>query len=440
MDLMNAELNRLLQLRFGRKQSKSLMDAGLELEYQVCTTAHHPPKPDVVFGLFAFFERELGFERINPVLVSCPLARDRITIEYSLNNLEIILEKSDNLHELQSRGKKWLDGVMDYLSIHGHQLIPQGSNPFKWVKKQRAYRESNYYVHIERMLVDNHLDPHLGDPYFSTQISASQVHIDLYSHQVVEVFNVLEEVDAVKYLIFANSPIVGGTDLSGITLCARNYLWKNSAFGNVSPMTGIYGKQFQSMEEIVAFEREKTIFKTKRDDRLVFFAPTSLNQYFEAEYVDGYLYENGVKLPLTIEPELGDLDYFRPYNHYAATAFGTVEIRSECAQPVRDFMLPAAFNLGLLSYEHTLDELCALKRQYRFDLLYGHFVSQKGRQRMQSELIEFLIAVVDIAQKGLSKRNQMEEKLLDSLYDRISSGYNPAMRLLLAKKNSSHDQ
>jgi len=132
----------------------------------------------------------------------------------------------------------------------------------------------------------------------------------------------------------------------------------------------------------------------------------------------------------TIQPEVEDIHYlnsFCYFNARLAAKFGTIESRMCCQQPPDAALAPTALTLGLLS---NLEETNKLVETYSWETwkavkkmaLQHTFKTTIDGKSILPVLTQFL----EIAERGLLKRNLGEVIFLEPYYSRLSLQKSPA--------------
>ena len=112
-----------------------------------------------------------------------------------------------------------------------------------------------------------------------------------------------------------------------------------------------------------------------------------------------------------------DLKQHRSYQFQDLTARGTVELRSVCTQSLETTFAPIAFELGLFVQLEKLENYlksCTFFEKEKPD--YRELRKKYSKKVLSNEEKEIIQSIsrdlIDIARKGLIKRNFGEEKFL----------------------------
>lgn len=114
-------------------------------------------------------------------------------------------------------------------------------------------------------------------------------------------------------------------------------------------------------------------------------------------------------------------------NHYA-----TIEIRSDCTQPLKDAFAPVAFSLGL---SRKVDEALAITEQFFKDNNIKHTYTELRQMAITDKKIvdeeimkAYLQKLYNLAKSALEERGFGEEKHLLCLQERINKLECPAKK------------
>ena len=198
-------------------------------------------------------------------------------------------------------------------------------------------------------------------------------------------------------MLFGNSIGLNGEKV----LCYRDYLWENSAFGNVKNITGKNDTEFHNDSDIINDFLNRGFFNRIRNGKYEIIEPVTLKEYFE--------------LPDAKEE---DIECFLSFHDVEITARGTLEVRGDCTQPVSDAFLPPAFNLGLL---YNIDKALAVMKNDKSNTELRNMAINGG-----FEDFETVLRLYDISYEGLKIRNKGEEALLKPALSRIENKTCPA--------------
>jgi gamma-glutamylcysteine synthetase len=393
-----------------------------------------PPEDDCA-ALIQNLAKSLGLEVIatddqGRAIKACWPSGDLLSFEFSYGALEISMAPSTNLLTLSRRLDSHLSLIRGLLAERGYVLGFCGSHPFSWAFDLPTVR-TPYYALIANFLRMFASERAAEYSRFNSYVYACQTHVDARSDTVIDLINVLNSLGWARALLLANSPFLPGASRDSGTLCLRDCLWDMSAFAADGRNVGPYRRWFTSIEDFLAHEAGKSMFRVQRGQDHLFFPPLPMSRLLSGEQVSGWLVRpNGALKPCQITGHPGDLASYRNYNDIALTPMGTLEIRGDCQQPADSLTAPAALYLGLSAnlqqaheFVHMLhgDEDCPhLLRRDVVDSSRSPFLNSGKRRLLES--------ILSLAKTGLCNRGQGEEALLAPLYQRLEARKNPAMQ------------
>ncbi len=416
---------------------------GIEIEMPIINLAKKPVEEDLAHKMAEAFRKRFSFKVAsrdsegNPYNLIEEKSGDSLSFDCSYSNLEFSMGRRRTIFEIKESFDKYYAYVDKYLRRRGYAVTGMGINPHCDINH-------NYPIPSERYRMLLHYlrsyKEHLGEkgrrfharPDFGTFTSASQVQLDVEYDSLVDVLNVFGRLEPYKVLLFANSPSKEYPDL----LCSRNIFWEESMHGYNKKNIGLFNEPLKSMDELVSYIGETSIYCAERDGKYFDFSPVPIKEYFKRDKVTGKYYDGQRYRAKALEPRLEDIKYLRTFKLEDLTFRGTVEYRSACCQPIKDSMTIAAFHTGLLEKLPELKELLEKDR-----VVYGrsqnadrlqHLFSKKvlpdfvDRQKLRGQLIKIL----SLAEDGLRKRGFGEEVFLSPLFCRAERLSNPAKDML----------
>ncbi|MBO7435194.1 glutamylcysteine synthetase [bacterium] len=416
---------------------------GIEIEMPIINLAKKPVEEDLTHKMAEAFRKRFSFKVAsrdsegNPYNLIEEKSGDSLSFDCSYSNLEFSMGRRRTIFEIKESFDKYYAYVDKYLRRRGYAVTGMGINPHCDINH-------NYPIPSERYRMLLHYlrsyKEHLGEkgrrfharPDFGTFTSASQVQLDVEYDSLVDVLNVFGRLEPYKVLLFANSPSKEYPDL----LCSRNIFWEESMHGYNKKNVGLFNEPLKSVDELVSYIGETSIYCAERDGKYFDFSPVPIKEYFKRDKVIGKYYDGQRYRAKALEPRLEDIKYLRTFKLEDLTFRGTVEYRSACCQPIKDSMTIAAFHTGLLEKLPELKELLEKDR-----VVYGrsqnadrlqHLFSKKvlpdfvDRQKLRGQLIKIL----SLAEDGLRKRGFGEEVFLSPLFVRAERLSNPAKDML----------
>ena len=376
-------------------------NVGVELEFPLVNLDKAPVDEAVAKGLFNYF-LDKGFkveleENGQPLFITNENG-DCLSYDNSYNNFEFALNYADNLCDIAKRFYALLEEVQAYFKSHGHSIVGIGSNPYK------KYANKNHVNFSTYNMVDEYLNRFGADspyPDFPAFLSSAQTHLDIPLAELPFAYTLFAKLDFVRGLILSNSP---DFEREGY-ICFRDYLWEQSAFSLCPNITGKVDGEFKTTDDLVDYIMSKGMFNRIRNGKYEVFKPVAMEEYF-----------------LLPDAKEEDINCYLSFKNVEITRRGTLEIRSDCAQPFPDAFAPAAFNLGIL---YNMDKVnCLLEGFFKNEgvtetntslrekTTKGEFVASRN------SLNELVSKILEYAEEGLLKRGKGEERLLSPLYRR----------------------
>ncbi|MBQ8540652.1 MAG: hypothetical protein IJ435_04165 [Clostridia bacterium] len=382
-------------------EKKQYGNVGVELEFPLVNLSKAPVDEAVSKGVFDYFLQR-GFkveleENGQPLFITNSDG-DCLSYDNSYNNFEFAMNYGDNLCRIAERFFPLLEEVQAYFKRCGHSLVGIGSNPYK------KYADKNHVNFSTYNMVDEYLTTFgKNSPYpdFPAFLSSAQTHLDIPLSDLPYAYTLFGRLDFVRGLILSNSP---DFEREGY-ICYRDYLWEQSAFSLCPNITGKVDGEFKTQHDLVDYIMSKGMFNRIRNGKYEIFEPVGIEEYFARE-----------------DAREEDIECYLSFKNVEITRRGTLEIRSDCAQPFPDSFAPAAFSLGILynmnKVERLLDSFFKeegiedANTYLREKTTKGEFIASKN------SLNELISKILEYSEEGLLKRGKGEEKLLSPLYRR----------------------
>lgn len=380
---------------------------GMEFEFPVICQGEEISLREIGSRFLLELIQHYGYEEeirgTDGALVRVGKDGDSVSFDYSYSLFELSMGKQKSLWELQGRMHTILNVAQTYYHTHGCVLTGMGTRPVRLGAVEYTY--DPFYNMIRGFVRDFAREKDLGK-YFPNMCSV-QTHIDIPYDCLLDTYNLFNRLDFVRGLLFSNSL---GEDEKGRTVyCVRDLIWESCGL----PNTGIYDREFASMEELAgALAREK-IFVKKDGEGLIGVKPMTLDRYF----CDANAAED-------------DLRFFRSFKRVVLNSYHVLEVRGDCTQPVKESLVTAAFHVGIAChYQEASEELAYFLRK-------NHITASNSRLRRaavtgkriaeDAELKRLLGQLLYLSAEGLTGRGLGEERLLEPLHRRASLLTNPA--------------
>ena len=398
-------------------------NVGVELEFPL-VFLEGEPKKEAALGLFYELLEEKSFRVAETDSDGMPAFiinddGDVLSFDNSYHNFEFSLEKHESLIALSERFYRLFGRVQEYFLPRGMSLAGIGTHP---MAEKLPPLPVSFPVY---RMVGRFLSQFSGGEYhqytqFPQSLSSVQTHLDVTAESLPRTLTLYAALDFVRALLFSNSPAFINETAFSDCVCFRDYLWEKSGFGSLCANTGKIEGEFRTMDDVADGILSREMFYRVRDGEYELIKPQSLREYFAGD------------APKT------DLDYYLSFCNIEVTRRGTLEVRSDCAQPVADAFCPPAFHLGILSELDTAEEIlfgflkthltkeefCAPDRNRKLrDAAIYHYALPASREDTRT----LLLSLVELAENGLKKRQKGEEVLLSPLFLRAQNLRCPAM-------------
>jgi gamma-glutamylcysteine synthetase len=393
---------------------------GIELEFPLCTLTGRPIL--AADAVLAHLADRLSLDIIqwadNAEAIAARTSDGTATIgyEYARSLLEFTFTPARDCTALADKLQRLLPAVDDALADIGIYLGQTGLHPQKW-SRSTSPLPTPHYMAVDRFL--RSFGKTADSRTFTGFIASSQTHIDACAVSTPVLLDLYQRSAFVAALLLANSP----ASMSGKQhQIARDHLWITSAFGKL----GGYTEQptATTMQQVLETEARRGLFLARRGDMIWTFDPIALADLDSYPVVRATTDRAGRTLTRSLELTPEDAQLYRAYGFAVPTAYGTVEVRSDCLQPRDMLMAPAAFAVGLSA---TADRVIAYLKsvtgpvppaQMRADAARnGWAMRPDGLHRPLSEICQ---TVLEYAAQGLDLRRFDERRFLKPLFDRAA--------------------
>jgi glutamate--cysteine ligase len=343
---------------------------------------------------------------------------DNLSFDCSYNTVELSFGPEDAIGILKARFDKYFVFLQENFKKRGHALTGMGINPYHSRNVMAPVPVGRYEMLFDYLRDCEHIPgEHAGKtPAFGLYACASQIQVDATEYNVCELLNVLNLIEPYKAVLFANSVSDDRTKL-----LSRDDFWRFSNHGTNPKNAYLYEKSFKTVQEIVDYVMETSLFCAERDGHYLYFPQIAVKNYFTSKTVTGYYRDHNKIKALDFEPRLSDLQYFRTYHLNALTFRGTVECRSVCTQPVRELWAAPAFHAGIVRKLKEVQDLIADSAFAKTDP--GELRTQLCKRNWdegisQKELKGVILALLKLSEAGLAERGYGEAKYVAPLWDR----------------------
>ncbi len=309
--------------------------SGVELEFPLLATGPEPVSEALGLALLRFLQTQ-GFSVGETDIYGHGVFLvnedgDCLSFDNAYQNFEFSMAKNVSLTAIAARFYRLYELVQSYLLPKGFTLTGLGTNPHQPQLKSCPVAYP-IYMTLRRFLSDFSGGVYHEIPDFPAWLSSVQTHLDVTADRLPQAFTLFASLDFVRGLLFSNAlPFEGLVGFSK-TLCLRDYLWAHSGFGSLADNTGSVCGSFQNADELVDMFLKKSMFLSVNETGYHIMPPISLAEHFKQPGREA------------------DIDGYLSFKNVEITRRGTLEVRSDCAQPVSEAFTPPAFNLGIFLF------------------------------------------------------------------------------------------
>ena len=430
---MNARtvVNQHFLLPFAAENRKNI---GTELEFPLLNLSRKPVEKAVALGLLEhMLSRGFRVEETDADGQPAFLLNDDgdcLSFDNSYNNFEFSMEKRTNLLEQSERFRKLFGEVQEYLLTRGHLLCGMGTNPH-YPNLEKAPVSYPVYGMVRRFLGKFSGGAYHRWPEFPAYLSSVQTHLDVPLSLLPRALTLFAAMDFIRALLFSNSPALAGESGFGETVCFRDYLWEKSGFGSLNANVGKVEGEFRTLHDLEDLILNRSMFYRIRNGAYELIESVTVEEYFN-------------------EPESREEDIcsYLSFQNVEITRRGTLEIRSDCQQPVGEGFCAPAFHLGIFCELSAAEEAVygffdrclpkdRISHPHRNQILRDEVIYHYRIPAPAQEMQRLLCHLTELAQRGLAARGLGEEKLLAPLFSRAEQLTCPAREQLKLRKNGA---
>ncbi len=352
---------------------------------------------------------------------------DCLSFDNSYNNFEFSMEKGESLLAQKQRFDLLFGEVQNYLLPRGYLLCGMGTHPY-YPYLDKAPVSFPVYNVIRKFLGQFRGNAYHGMEDFPAYLSSVQTHLDVPLSLLPRALTLFAAMDFIRALLFSNSPALEGLNGFEETVCFRDYLWEKSGFGSLNANVGKVESVFSDESDLENLILNRSMFYRERKGLCELIPPVTVNEYFE--------------LADSCEE---DIRYYLSFQNVEITRRGTLEIRSDCQQPIGEGFCPPAFHLGILQklaeaedivyefFRRSLPKELA-EHPHRNRILRDKVIYHYHMPAAEDEMRSLLCGLVDLAHRGLSERGKGEEVLTLPLFERAERLTCPAREQLRLKE------
>lgn len=382
---------------------------GAELEYPIIPADDNTPLADIGSAFLHYLVEEHGFKASGIGSDGRYMRVDRdgddVSFDYSYTILEFSMAKQKSLLTIYGHFLPLFRIADRYYRQKGCLIGCFGRNPFH--THGGEYTQDPFYTMIRDYLTTYSEEKDLNK-YFPNMASV-QTHIDVPMKNLLQTYNLFNELDFVGAVLFSNSGKL--EDSASTVWCMRDECWEKCGI----PDTGVYEDAFPSLEALAGAIAGEEIFIEPVEDGIRGMKPVSLEKYFGEQGNDTQRFR-----------------FFRSFKHVVLNSYHVLEVRSDCTQPLEDCLLPGAFHLGIAM---NFEKAAELVKKFKAENNITENNAELRRKAAQGEkiadedaLFNFLQQLYEAAVEGLAKRGLGEERLMAGLQQRIDRRENPAQR------------
>lgn len=395
----------------------TLRDIGVELELLVLDARNHQPL-DLTL-LFDYLVQSEGWKAVydpssqRPVEITEPDTERVLSLECGQGVLEVIFPPAQTVTEIEKRHDEFLSWLCTHIDALGGVVLGYGIMPNRY--KGPLSPKSRYPI----------LNDQIGGRLEQFGISAStHVSVQAGREEIIPLVNALNRAAAALIALTANSwsPYYDGL------LVSREVLWELLPENRVL----IPPREFKSLADYLeVLGSYPLLFEPHEGDYRKPDPACCLREYLCG---CNYTPEASTEKILAIQ-EGSTWFYVRPRAAGNGRTNATVEIRFACAQPRATYLAPVALALGLVEAWPEVAQAVRARNASRNDwVTLRQACARYGLDAVSAnngtgvEAFPLVRDLLEIANTGLRRREQGEERFLGPLKEILLSRQTSAQR------------
>lgn len=256
--------------------------------------------------------------------------------------------------------------------------------------------------------------------------AANHVHVSAPRDQVIRLVNVLNGFSGAQIALSAHSP-VWKSERDTTYRCVSEKFW--DWWVPDRDRIGVPPSPFSDLRHYIESTASlKPVYVKRNGEAILLRSYDSFLDYFKESEATGTRPEG---TPVSVTPEMADIDLHNScyWHNNRISRYFTVENRTNDQQAPDELLSIAALTLGLT---YALDDAEEQVRSYSWDDLVGTRETACARglrpNGTQSKIEPAALAapMLDIAERGLKKRDKGEEKYLEPMKRRLANRKGPA--------------
>jgi gamma-glutamylcysteine synthetase len=367
----------------------------------------------------------VGVKKARPNNAVSTHAYDVITTDLGYAILEIDLAPAYSLHDAYVHLRALLRTVAGILERYQAYMLGYGVQPVTGPSPLYMGKSSRYKMFWDMCNEEHQNTNHPYRVDLHTIDAACQTHVEVSASEVIPVMNVLNATAGLRIALLANSPIWRG-QASGYQ--AIRQLFVEWSWPSRTQQMGI-PPRFWDLEHYINFLLDLKAMFVQRDQQLYRIN----NQLpFRRLFVDpeGMIGVSADGQTRQITAELEDIYTQNGCSWFCVRpqpAYGTIEDRVSCQQPPQEPLCASALTLGLVENYQELTKLASILSLDQWRSVRS--LASKSALRLRYPYLDLypnLKYMLDVAQRGLLRRNLGEEVFLNPLYRRLGQQRSPA--------------
>ncbi|CAN5806629.1 hypothetical protein BH10CHL1_BH10CHL1_31480 [soil metagenome] len=329
-------------------------------------------------------------------------------LEVGLGTVEVVVRPCTDLLTIQTIMQQAISRLVHAAACYNWQILAYGIQPISPPSLALMAPKQRYQSLYRAM----------GDEWLWYTVTASdQCHVAIQRDEAVLMLNFGNLMAPVMIAFCGHSPVHSGV-LSPFCSAreGQHQLIDMHKFRDGGARHGMPVRPFTSIADYVRTMAQSTYLIVRADNEII---PSS-------RPFTSYLREHGP-----------DFEAFLFHEHYIwnsarlRTHYGTLEIRPACQQPWSEHMAAMALSVGLIEAAQPIMDYVQTALGEAYWSIMRTFHQQaiaKGLAAPQPAR-NFLRTIILLAEAGLQRRGQGEERWLRPIFDRLELGLNPAQRI-----------